>query len=80
MIDDADVVLFEVEHHAFDAVRELDEFRRLRRVQAVDARDVVADFDDGADFRLRWRPVLNVAMRCLMIPAISSALIMVVFL
>ena len=47
---DADVVLFEVEDDAFDPVGELHQLRRLRGVESVDARDVVADFDDGADF------------------------------
>ena len=53
---DADVVLFEVEDDALDAVGELHQFRRLRGFETVDARDVVADFDDGADFGLRRPP------------------------
>ena len=40
MIDDADVVLFEVEHDALQAVGKLDEFRLLHGLEPVDARDV----------------------------------------
>ena len=36
------------------------ELRRLRGLESVDARDVVADLDDGPDFGLRRAPVLKV--------------------
>ena len=49
---DADRILFEVEDNAVHAVGELDEFRRLRVVEAVDPRDVVADLDHGPDLGL----------------------------
>ncbi len=45
---DADVVLFEVQHHADDAARELDELARHRALEAVDASDAVADREDRA--------------------------------
>jgi hypothetical protein len=48
---DADVVLFEVQHHAVDAARELDELAGHRVLQAVDARDPVADREHGAGLR-----------------------------
>ena len=41
--DDADVVGLEVERHAADAARELDHLAGLDVVEAVDARDAVAD-------------------------------------
>jgi hypothetical protein len=39
---DADVVLFEVEHHALEAAGELDELAGLGVLEAVDAGDAVA--------------------------------------
>ncbi len=47
--DDADVVLFEVERDALQAVRELDQLGGAHAAQAVDAREIRADLDDGAD-------------------------------
>ena len=38
----ADVVFFEVEHHAEDAVRKFEQLAQRRVLQAVDARDTVA--------------------------------------
>ena len=46
---DADVVLFEVERDALKPVRELDELRRAHAAQSVDAREVRANLDHGAD-------------------------------
>ena len=48
---DTDVVGFEVEGHALGAVVELDHLAGLDVVEAVDARDAVADRQHGADFR-----------------------------
>ena len=48
---DADIVGFEVEGHAFDAVVELDHFSGLDIVETIDAGDAVADRQDGADLR-----------------------------
>ncbi len=47
---DADVVDFEVERHAADAVLELDHLAGLHVVEAVDAGDAVADRQHLADF------------------------------
>ena len=47
---DADIVDFEVERHAADAVGELDHLARLDIVEAVDAGDAVADRKHLADF------------------------------
>ncbi len=47
---DADIVGFEVERHALDAARELDELTGLHVVEAVDAGDTVADAEHLADF------------------------------
>ena len=44
----ADVVLFEVEDHAHDPTWKLDHLARKRILEAVDARDAVADRQDGA--------------------------------
>ena len=46
---DADIVGFEVQRHAFDAAREFDHFAGLNFVEAVNARDAVADGEDLAD-------------------------------
>ena len=46
--DDADVILFEVERDALQAVFEFDELRLLHGFEAVYARDARADLDDGA--------------------------------
>ena len=46
----ADAVFFEVQRDAEHAVRELEHLARHRVLDAVDARDAVADRDDGADF------------------------------
>ena len=48
---DADVVLFEVQHHPAHAARELDEFAGHGLVEPVDARDAVADREHGAGLR-----------------------------
>src|SRR5712691_11624461 len=48
---DADVVDLEIERHAAHAVRELDHLAGLHVVEAVDARDAVADRKHLADFR-----------------------------
>ncbi len=48
---DADIVAFEVERHAFDAAFELDHLAGLHVVEAIDARDAVADRQHLADFR-----------------------------
>ena len=48
---DADIVGFEVERHALDAVVELDHLAGLDIVEAVDAGDAVTDRQHGADFR-----------------------------
>ena len=45
----ADVVGLEVEREAGDVVRELEHLERHRVLEAVDARDAVADGQDGAD-------------------------------
>ena len=47
---DADIVGFEVQRHAFDAAREFDHLAGLHIVEAVDARDAVADRQHLADF------------------------------
>ena len=47
---DADIVGLEVERHALGAVVELDHLAGLDVVEAVDARDSVADREHGADF------------------------------
>src|SRR6185503_9197700 len=47
----ADVVLFEVEGEADDAVLELEHLQRNSVLEAVGARDAVADLQDGADLR-----------------------------
>ena len=47
--DRADRLLLEVQRHALDAAGELEQLRRERALQPVDARDAVADLDDGAD-------------------------------
>ena len=47
---DADVVGFEVQRHALDAARELDELTGLAVVEAIDAGDAVADAEHLADF------------------------------
>ena len=46
---DADVVLLEVEREADDAVRELEHLERDAVLEAVDARDAVADLQHRAD-------------------------------
>ena len=46
----ADALLFEVQRDAEQAVRELEHLAGHRLVDALDARDAVADRDDGADF------------------------------
>ena len=48
---DADIVDFEVERHAADAVLELDHLAGLHVVEAVGAGDAVADGEHLADFR-----------------------------
>ena len=45
----ADRLFLEVEGHAHDAARELEQLRRERALQAVDLGDAVADLDDRAD-------------------------------
>jgi len=47
--DDADAVLFEVQHHAHHLVRELQQFAHLRVGQPVHAGDAVADLQYRAD-------------------------------
>ena len=47
--DRADGLLLEVEGHAHQPVRELEELRRERAGQPVDLGDPVADLDDGPD-------------------------------
>src|SRR5690606_4680047 len=47
----ADVVGFEVERHPLHAVGELDHLARLDLVEAVDARNAVADRQHRTDFR-----------------------------
>ena len=47
---DADIVGFEVQRHALDAARELDELTGLHLVEAIDAGDTVADGKHLADF------------------------------
>ena len=44
----ADVVALEVEHEAHQAAGELEQLARHRPVEAVDARDAVADAEDRA--------------------------------
>ncbi len=48
--NDADVVGFEVQRHAADAAGELDHFAGLDVIEAVDARDAVADRQHLTDF------------------------------
>ena len=48
---DADVVLLEVERDADDAVLELEPLEGDAVLEAVDARDAVADLEDGPDLR-----------------------------
>src|SRR5262249_50697472 len=45
---DADVVFFDVQHEAANAAAELDELSRFGAVEAVDARDAVADAEHRA--------------------------------
>jgi hypothetical protein len=48
-----DIILLEVEDHAHDAARELEEFAGHGPIEAVDASNAVPDGDDGsslADF------------------------------
>src|SRR4029078_13059333 len=45
----ADVVLFEVEREADDAVLELEHLRRSPVLEPVDPGDAVADLEDGSD-------------------------------
>ena len=47
---DADIVVLEVQRHALDAAGELDHLAGLDVVEAVDARDAVADAQHLADF------------------------------
>ena len=47
--DRADRLLLEVEGHAHDAARELEQLRGERALEAVDLGDAVADLDDRAD-------------------------------
>jgi hypothetical protein len=47
---DADIVGFEVQRHAPDAAGELDHLTGLHVVEAVDARDTVADAEHAAHF------------------------------
>ena len=46
----AHLIFFKVHGDARNAVAELDQFARHHFVEAVNARDAVADRDDGADF------------------------------
>src|SRR6185369_16847739 len=46
---DADVVLLEVQRDPRHAVLELEQLQREAVLEAVDARDAVADLEDGAD-------------------------------
>ena len=48
----ADVVLFEVQRDALQAVWEFDELRLLHGFETVDARDARFDLDDGPDLVL----------------------------
>ena len=48
---DADIVGFEVQRHALDAARELDEFAGLHVVEPIDAGDAVTDAQDLPDLR-----------------------------
>ena len=45
----ADIVFFQVQRHALHAAGELQQFADHGVLQAVDARDAVADLQDGAD-------------------------------
>src|SRR5207248_952849 len=47
--NDADVILFEVQRHSKDAVRELDKFRGQHVRQPVDTSNAVADLQHRAD-------------------------------
>ena len=47
---DADLILFEVEREPDDAVLELEHLERDGVLEAIDARDAVADGEDRADF------------------------------
>src|SRR6185503_14959131 len=47
--NDADIVAFEVQRHALHAARKLDHFPGLHVLEAVDARDAVADRENAAD-------------------------------
>src|SRR5207247_10008097 len=57
--DGADGIFFEVEDLSHRAAFELEQLPGHRALQAVDARDPVADFDDSADFANR-EPLLDV--------------------
>ncbi len=46
----ADALFFEVQRDAEQSVRELEHLAGHRALDAVNARDAVADGDDGADF------------------------------
>ncbi len=62
---DADIVGFEVKRHAFDAARELDHLAGLHVVEAIDARNAVADgqnLSDFADFRF-GAEILNLPLQ-----------------
>jgi hypothetical protein len=56
--DGADRLLLEVEGHAHDAVRELEQLARECVVEAVDLGDPVAELDDRPD-AARLRPLLE---------------------
>ena len=68
---DADVVLLEVERDADDAVLELEPLERDAVLEPVDARDAVADLQDGADLG-RSVSTSYCSIRCLRIEVISS--------
>ena len=71
---DADVVLFEVQRDALQAVGKLDQLGRAHAAQPVDAREIRADLDDGSDL-VFLDAGFELSICCLRIPAISSAFI-----
>ena len=56
---DADVVGLEVQREAAHVVRELEHLERHAVLEAVDARDAVADGEDGADLGQLGRPLVE---------------------
>ena len=74
----ADAVLFEVQRDAEHAVRELEHLARHRALDAVHARDAVADRDDACRLPRRRPSTAKLPIWSRMILEISSALMSIV--